>query len=76
MWTIRVRRGEEVFEETCHVLVLALGSLARLRWPNIEGLKEFKGPVVHTADWNLDEKKLEGKNVGVIGNVSARSRCM
>ncbi|KAI0684951.1 hypothetical protein BC835DRAFT_1421768 [Cytidiella melzeri] len=74
-WTIRVRRGVEgadgEFEETCDILLLCVGSLNRWHWPNIEGLKDFGGPVVHTAEWFLDEQGIEGKRVGVIGNGSS-----
>lgn len=74
-WTIRVRHSvvdsqeEEEFKETCDILLLCVGSLSRWHWPDIPGLKDFKGPVVHSAQWNLDEQSIEGKMVGVVGNV-------
>ncbi|KAI0777099.1 FAD/NAD(P)-binding domain-containing protein [Irpex lacteus] len=76
-WTIRVRHSavdaqeEEEFEETCDILLLCVGSLSRWHWPDIPGLKDFKGPVVHSAQWNLDEQSIEGKRVGVVGNGSS-----
>jgi cation diffusion facilitator CzcD-associated flavoprotein CzcO len=73
-WSIRVRHSlegqeQDVLEETCDVLLLCVGSLHRWHWPDIAGSKDFKGPVIHTADWKLDEQNLEGKRVGVVGNV-------
>jgi cation diffusion facilitator CzcD-associated flavoprotein CzcO len=48
-------------------VVLAAGGLAEPRMPDIEGIENFDGPVMHTARW--DEKvSLVGKRVGVIGN--------
>jgi cation diffusion facilitator CzcD-associated flavoprotein CzcO len=74
-WTIRVRREivpnaqHEEFEETCDILVLCVGSLNRWRWPDIPGLNDFQGKIVHTADYTLTDEDVRGKNVGVIGNV-------
>ena len=78
-WTIRIRRHaaeaqvEQEFEDTCDVLLLCVGSLSRWHWPDIPGLKEFGGTLVHSAEWNIDERILEGKDVGVIGNVRHES---
>ncbi|KAI0091222.1 FAD/NAD-binding domain-containing protein [Irpex rosettiformis] len=75
-WTIRIRRHladgqEEEFEETCDVLLLCVGSLHRWHWPDIPGLDEFGGTLVHSAEWNVDESIVEGKRVGVVGNGSS-----
>ncbi|KAG6840576.1 hypothetical protein C0991_005765 [Blastosporella zonata] len=52
------------------ILVNASGVLNAWRWPDIEGLKEFKGELLHTADWD-SRVDLEGKKVGLIGNGSS-----
>ncbi|KAI0091294.1 FAD/NAD-P-binding domain-containing protein [Irpex rosettiformis] len=76
-WTIRVRytgngnKQVAEIEETCDILVLGVGSLCRWNWPKIEGLKDFKGLLAHTADYTIDDKDVEGKRVGVIGNGSS-----
>ncbi|KAH8719282.1 flavin-binding monooxygenase-like protein [Phaeosphaeriaceae sp. PMI808] len=51
----------------CDFLVSAVGQLNQPRYPEIEGLGDFKGKVMHSArwDWTYD---LQGKNVGIIGN--------
>ena len=42
-------------------------SLNYPKYPDIEGLDEFKGKMMHSArwDWSYD---LKGKKVGIIGN--------
>ncbi|KAI0777137.1 FAD/NAD-P-binding domain-containing protein [Irpex lacteus] len=70
-WTIHVRHGGKEFEEICDILVLGVGSLCRWKWPNIEGLNDFKGLLAHTADYHIDNKDVEGKRIGVIGNGSS-----
>lgn len=42
------------------------GPVNRYRYPEIEGLFDFEGPVVHTAAWPVD-LDLKGKRVAVIG---------
>ncbi|KAI0750547.1 FAD/NAD(P)-binding domain-containing protein [Irpex lacteus] len=76
-WTIRIRhimddaQDSEEFEETCDILLLCVGSLHRWQWPNIPGLKNFGGTLVHSAEWDADEKLIDGKRVGVVGNGSS-----
>lgn len=50
-------------------LVTALGLLSRPNYPDIDGIKTFKGELAHTAAWNKDTD-LRNKRVGVIGNGS------
>ncbi|PSR73745.1 hypothetical protein PHLCEN_2v10435 [Hermanssonia centrifuga] len=51
-----------------------MGILSRWSWPDIDGLKNFKGTLVHSANWDLggatwedDAKDWQDKNVAVIG---------
>ena len=41
-----------------------------LRSPSIAGLENFKGPVVHTGNWD-DDLQWHGKRIAVIGNGSS-----
>ncbi|KAI0741361.1 FAD/NAD-P-binding domain-containing protein [Daedaleopsis nitida] len=79
-WHITVRRTDretgasEDFEDIVDVLVPAIGVLSRWQWPNIEGLKEFKGELYHSAGFDPKEKTWQevadawkDKKVGVIG---------
>jgi cation diffusion facilitator CzcD-associated flavoprotein CzcO len=51
----------------CDFLVSAVGQLNQPQYPDIEGLEDFKGKIMHSARWDWSHS-LEGKNVGVIGN--------
>jgi cyclohexanone monooxygenase len=50
-------------------LVTAAGLLSQINIPNFPGIENFKGQIVHTADWPED-LDLAGKRIGVIGNGS------
>ena len=52
---------------TANVVISAAGIFNPPAWPRIEGLKDFKGPMFHTAEWR-DDAALEGKRVAIIGN--------
>ncbi|KAI0027324.1 hypothetical protein K488DRAFT_61956 [Vararia minispora EC-137] len=82
-WRVRIKKHNPVdgeaaeFEDTADVLFLGVGLLSRWRWPEIEGLRNFKGLVIHSAQWNLSEGSWEddvkdwaNMNVGVVGNGS------
>lgn len=72
----------EEFEDTADVLFGGLGGLSRWSWPDIEGLENFKGKVVHSAQWESEKGGSDGpewaesvkdwgdKRVGIIGVVS------
>ena len=62
-WRVQTADGEEV---TARFVVGATGVFTDPKRPDIEGLDDFAGPVMHTARWDhgLD---LRGKRVGVIG---------
>ncbi|WEJ08700.1 flavin-containing monooxygenase [Sinorhizobium prairiense] len=67
-WHSRLRLPDGT-EETLvtNVVISAVGGFTTPKWPNISGLRDFEGPVVHTSDWN-PEVALDGKRVAVIGN--------
>lgn len=72
----------EEFEDTADVVLAGLGGLSRWAWPEIEGLEGFKGKLMHSAQWEVEEdgslgkewessvKDWGDKRVGVIGVVS------
>ena len=43
----------EVFEDTADLLFTGIGSLSRWNWPDIEGLHNFKGTLIHSAQWEV-----------------------
>ena len=61
-WRLRTARGELAAD----AVVLACGRLTEPRLPDVPGLADFDGPVVHSARWDpaLD---LRGRRVAVIG---------
>ncbi|KAJ3753930.1 FAD/NAD-binding domain-containing protein [Lentinula raphanica] len=70
----------EEIEDTADILFTGIGSLSRWQWPEIEGLENFQGKVVHSAQWETGEgdsgpktrwedtvKNWGDKKIGVIG---------
>jgi cation diffusion facilitator CzcD-associated flavoprotein CzcO len=53
--------------------VCSTGPLSVPRWPAIEGLPSFAGPLLHSARWD-DTVPLAGRRVGVIGTGSTASQ--
>ncbi|XP_073136919.1 probable indole-3-pyruvate monooxygenase YUCCA5 [Henckelia pumila] len=72
LWRVSTRggvsaggRGHEV-EYICRWLVVATGENAERLVPDIQGLKEFGGEVIHACDYKSGES-FRGKNVVVVG---------
>ncbi|KAK1767240.1 putative sterigmatocystin biosynthesis monooxygenase stcW [Phialemonium atrogriseum] len=59
-----------VVNDHCDILVNASGILNNWQWPKIPGLENYKGTLLHTANWD-PSVSLEGKHVGLIGNGSS-----
>ncbi|KAL4724306.1 hypothetical protein ACLX1H_008919 [Fusarium chlamydosporum] len=69
-WGLKIRRDSEEIEDECDVLIDGSGFLNNWHWPDIPGLHDFKGEIVHTADWS-PSTDVAGKRVAVIGNGSS-----
>ncbi len=73
-WDVDVNGGADVTApdgtpgstEAFDIVVSATGQLSRPRWPDIDGLDSFAGPVFHSAEWDHDVD-LAGKRVATIG---------
>ncbi|KAI9798294.1 MAG: hypothetical protein M1833_004866 [Piccolia ochrophora] len=67
-WTVKIKditTGED-FEDTSDIFISAIGVLNDWKWPNLPGLHDFKGKLLHSAAW--DEKyDYKDKNVALIG---------
>lgn len=48
-----VASESEVFEDTADLLFTGIGSLSRWNWPDIDGLRTFKGNLIHSAQWEV-----------------------
>jgi cation diffusion facilitator CzcD-associated flavoprotein CzcO len=68
-WKVKLRQqgpGQEQpreFEEECDLLPYATGILNNFKWPDIQGLHDFKGRVVHTGYWPKDTRKSSEKPI-------------
>ncbi|KAL2436581.1 FAD-binding monooxygenase tazF [Exophiala dermatitidis] len=59
-----------IIQDWCHILINGTGTLSRWKWPDIPGLHDFKGKLVHSADWDTSVD-WTGKTVAVIGTGSS-----
>ncbi|MBU6393058.1 MAG: NAD(P)/FAD-dependent oxidoreductase [Sphingomonadales bacterium] len=67
LWTVTVTKADGTREDlVVNAVINGHGPVNRFKFPDIPGLKDFAGPVIHTAAWpeGLD---LTGKRVAVIG---------
>ncbi|WP_149374413.1 NAD(P)/FAD-dependent oxidoreductase [Mycolicibacterium sp. P9-64] len=66
-WTVRCDGGEVV---RCTYLIAATGCISAAQTPNLPGLTDFAGEVVHTARWPDAGLGLTGRRVAVVGTGS------
>jgi cation diffusion facilitator CzcD-associated flavoprotein CzcO len=62
-WTLTTDGGDTF---TARMVISGVGGLVDPSYPDIEGMGDFEGDVMHTARWN-HEVDLGGKRVAVIG---------
>ena len=68
---MKVRKPDgEIFEDSCDVLVSARGNLNDKQWPDIDGLRSFRGELMHSAAWN-ENYDFNNKQIGIIGSGSS-----
>src|SRR6476646_2480145 len=63
VWRVTVADGETL---SARYLITATGFLSQPKVPDIPGVTDFAGKVIHTTAWD-DEYPLEGRRVAVIG---------
>ncbi|ETI20637.1 hypothetical protein G647_06979 [Cladophialophora carrionii CBS 160.54] len=61
--------GQKV-DDWCHVFINGTGFLNDWKWPKIEGLHDFQGTMLHSADWDTSVDYAD-KRVAVIGTGSS-----
>ncbi|REE06475.1 cyclohexanone monooxygenase [Paraburkholderia sp. BL27I4N3] len=66
-WTVETSGGDTVVAKYC---IMATGNLSSPHFPDIPGLRNFKGEVYHSARWPEGQTQFGGKRVGVIGTGS------
>ena len=67
-WNLETDTGLRV---SARFLICAVGALSAPNRPDIPGLGDFAGPVLHTGDWPEESVSFAGKRVGVIGTGSS-----
>ncbi len=63
LWRLSIDDGTQL---TARFVVTATGILTKPQIPDIPGIDDFRGPIVHTARWD-HSIDLTGKRVGIIG---------
>lgn len=70
-WKIKLLDADgKPFNDYADVLFNCSGVLNTWKYPNIEGINQFKGKLMHSARWDGDYD-LTGKRVAVIGGGSS-----
>lgn len=69
-WRLRLDDGSCL---GARFFVCSTGPLSQPRWPDIAGLADFRGRLLHTARWPADAD-LAGRRIGVIGTGSTASQ--
>jgi len=62
----RLRYASPIFLKKNDSLIRSLGILNNWKWPDIEGLHDFKGPILHSACWD-HSVEFKDKKAAVIG---------
>lgn len=74
-WKVKIDQNGVIKEDEAEIFVSATGNLNNWKWPNIEGLSDFKGKLVHTAAFD-ETYDWSNKRVAVIGNGSSGIQCV
>lgn len=69
-WNLQLETKEGKLADSCDILVSAVGFLSKWRWPDITGLHDFNGDLMHSASWD-EHFNASGKRIAVIGNGSS-----
>ncbi|KAI1630504.1 cyclohexanone monooxygenase [Exophiala viscosa] len=70
IYDVEVEVDGRLTHDWCHVIINATGFLNSWKWPAIEGLHDFQGPLLHSANWD-DSIDYKDKTVAVIGTGSS-----
>jgi 4-hydroxyacetophenone monooxygenase len=65
-WRVEYTKDGVEHTLTPNVVISAVGALNTAKVPSFEGLEEYSGEVLHTAQWN-EETDLTGRRVALIG---------
>ncbi|KIX09042.1 uncharacterized protein Z518_00120 [Rhinocladiella mackenziei CBS 650.93] len=68
--TLQNQGTKEEWHDWAHCFINATGILNKWKWPELPGLDDFQGHLMHSANWNHDIN-LARRTVGVIGTGSS-----
>jgi cyclohexanone monooxygenase len=68
VWQVETSGGDQL---VAPFLVMATGCLSVPKAPDVPGLENYAGRVLHTADWPLEGVDFAGHDVGIIGTGSS-----
>lgn len=66
-WTVETDRGDRI---TAQYLVLGTGALSKPKMPDLPGIENFTGDILHTALWD-SSVETQGKQIAVFGTGSS-----
>jgi len=71
-WTLQMQSadGGDVDSLRADIVVSAVGLLGEARLPDIDGLSDFRGSLLHTSAWDLN-LDLTGRRIAVIGTAAS-----
>jgi len=67
-WDVATSNGENLTAQFC---IMASGALSSTNYPDIKGIRSFKGEMYHTGAWPHQKVDFTGKRVGIIGTGSS-----
>ena len=66
-WTVEVRTPDGTVEQLeARAVISATGQLNRPKLPDVEGIEDFAGPWMHSAQW-IEGTELDGRRIAVVG---------
>jgi cation diffusion facilitator CzcD-associated flavoprotein CzcO len=72
-WVLHTTDG---WTTSSDVLISGLGMFNELRWPEIPGLEDFGGKVIHTGNWPEEGVDFRGKRVLVVGCAASATQAV
>ncbi|THZ81453.1 FAD/NAD(P)-binding domain-containing protein [Aureobasidium pullulans] len=66
-WSVKTASGREV---TCRYLIVAAGSSYKKHYPEFPGIEDYKGVLLHSADFPEEGHYFKGESTAVIGQGS------
>ncbi len=71
IYEVKVQTSEgEIINDWCHIFINGTGFLNSWKWPQIDGLHDFNGQLLHSAAWDTSVD-WSNKTVAVIGTGSS-----